>query len=123
MLYPALMSVLNQLYLVQVHHIDPEGNDSGVVYSEMQGRQNTSADIASLKCVLIVKMLLILIWLQNATVSEPSWDCLPKRNRWVDGRPACPNKRAKSVFLKMNRVRRPTADFSQGIPQAILCSA
>ncbi|KAI9460971.1 Metalloenzyme, LuxS/M16 peptidase-like protein [Lactarius psammicola] len=32
-----------------VHHIDPQGEDSGVVYSEMQGRENTSGDLMSLQ--------------------------------------------------------------------------
>ncbi|KAG9235693.1 zinc metalloprotease [Amylocarpus encephaloides] len=32
----------------EVHHIDGEGNDAGVVYSEMQGRENTAQDIAEL---------------------------------------------------------------------------
>jgi len=33
----------------QVHHIDSKGEDSGVVYSEMQGRENSSGDIMALK--------------------------------------------------------------------------
>ncbi|KAJ6519911.1 Metalloenzyme, LuxS/M16 peptidase-like protein [Mycena sanguinolenta] len=32
-----------------VHHIDPKGQDSGVVYSEMQGRENTSGDLMALR--------------------------------------------------------------------------
>jgi len=32
-----------------VHHIDPQGEDSGVVYSEMQGRENTSGDLMALQ--------------------------------------------------------------------------
>ena len=32
-----------------MHHIDPKGEDSGVVYSEMQGRENTSMDLMSLR--------------------------------------------------------------------------
>ncbi|KAJ7038105.1 Metalloenzyme, LuxS/M16 peptidase-like protein [Mycena alexandri] len=32
-----------------VHHIDPKGQDSGVVYSEMQGRENTSGDLMGLR--------------------------------------------------------------------------
>jgi Zn-dependent M16 (insulinase) family peptidase len=34
---------------IQVHHIDPNGQDSGVVYSEMQGRENTSGDLMALR--------------------------------------------------------------------------
>ena len=34
-----------------MHHIDPQGEDSGVVYSEMQGRENTSGDLMSLQYV------------------------------------------------------------------------
>ncbi|EDO00209.1 hypothetical protein SS1G_03069 [Sclerotinia sclerotiorum 1980 UF-70] len=33
----------------EVHHIDGEGNDAGVVYSEMQGVQNTGSDIMDLR--------------------------------------------------------------------------
>jgi len=35
----------------QVHHINPQGEDSGVVYSEMQGRENTSGDLMALQYV------------------------------------------------------------------------
>ncbi|KAJ7597129.1 Metalloenzyme, LuxS/M16 peptidase-like protein [Mycena floridula] len=34
-------------FVTEVHHIDPQGQDSGVVYSEMQGRENTSGDLMS----------------------------------------------------------------------------
>ncbi|KAF5875490.1 putative peptidase m16 inactive domain-containing protein [Botrytis fragariae] len=33
----------------EVHHVDGEGNDAGVVYSEMQGIQNTGSDIMDLR--------------------------------------------------------------------------
>ena len=33
----------------EVHHIDGEGNDAGVVYSEMQGVQNTGGEIMDLR--------------------------------------------------------------------------
>ncbi len=33
----------------EVHHVDAEGNDAGVVYSEMQGIQNTSPEIMDVK--------------------------------------------------------------------------
>ena len=33
----------------EVHHIDPEGNDAGVVYSEMQGVQNNQGELMDLK--------------------------------------------------------------------------
>ncbi|KAK1232703.1 hypothetical protein PQX77_004179 [Marasmius sp. AFHP31] len=36
-------------FVTEVHHIDPKGSDSGVVYSEMQGRENTSGDLMALK--------------------------------------------------------------------------
>jgi Zn-dependent M16 (insulinase) family peptidase len=35
--------------LTEVHHIDGEGNDAGVVYSEMQGVQYTSTDLMDVK--------------------------------------------------------------------------
>ena len=39
--------------MCQVHHIDSKGRDAGVVYSEMQGRENTSGDLMSLRSVAI----------------------------------------------------------------------
>lgn len=38
-----------------MHHIDPSGHNSGVVYSEMQGRENTSSDLMNLRWVLYVQ--------------------------------------------------------------------
>ncbi|TFK30528.1 cytoplasmic protein [Coprinopsis marcescibilis] len=45
-LYP---TITNAGFTTEVHHIDGKGNDSGVVYSEMQGRENTSGDLMALK--------------------------------------------------------------------------
>ncbi|KAF5374955.1 hypothetical protein D9758_000192 [Tetrapyrgos nigripes] len=36
-------------FITEVHHIDGKGHDSGVVYSEMQGRENTSGDLMALR--------------------------------------------------------------------------
>jgi Zn-dependent M16 (insulinase) family peptidase len=33
----------------QVHHINGKGEDAGVVYSEMQARENTAGDLIALK--------------------------------------------------------------------------
>ncbi|KAG6337340.1 hypothetical protein ID866_1765 [Astraeus odoratus] len=44
-LYP---SMTKASFLTEVHHINGRGEDAGVVYSEMQGRQNTSADLMAL---------------------------------------------------------------------------
>lgn len=44
-LYPTMT---NAAFLTEVHHINGKGEDAGVVYSEMQGRQNTSADLMAL---------------------------------------------------------------------------
>lgn len=38
----------------EVHHIDGTGQDAGVVYSEMQGTQNTSADLMELKAQRLI---------------------------------------------------------------------
>ncbi|KAH8842611.1 hypothetical protein MCOR27_009327 [Pyricularia oryzae] len=35
--------------LTEVHHVDGEGNDAGVVYSEMQALENTSGELMSLR--------------------------------------------------------------------------
>ncbi|KAL9104088.1 MAG: hypothetical protein Q9163_000940 [Psora crenata] len=34
----------------EVHHISPDGNDAGVVYSEMQGVQNDQGELMDLRC-------------------------------------------------------------------------
>ncbi|OCH95812.1 hypothetical protein OBBRIDRAFT_788022 [Obba rivulosa] len=44
-LYPTLTKAG---FVTEVHHINGKGEDSGVVYSEMQGRENTSGDIMAL---------------------------------------------------------------------------
>ncbi|KAK7058884.1 hypothetical protein VNI00_001508 [Paramarasmius palmivorus] len=45
-LYP---TITKAGFVTEVHHIDPKGHDSGVVYSEMQGRENTSGDLMALR--------------------------------------------------------------------------
>jgi Zn-dependent M16 (insulinase) family peptidase len=45
-LYP---TITNGSFVTEVHHIDGKGEDSGVVYSEMQGRENTSGDLMALR--------------------------------------------------------------------------
>jgi hypothetical protein len=40
--------------LTEVHHINGEGKDAGVVYSEMQGRQNQSGDLMELEMQRLV---------------------------------------------------------------------
>jgi Zn-dependent M16 (insulinase) family peptidase len=40
--------------ITEVHHIDGEGNDAGVVYSEMQGIQNTANELMELKAKRII---------------------------------------------------------------------
>ncbi|EGN98675.1 hypothetical protein SERLA73DRAFT_73284 [Serpula lacrymans var. lacrymans S7.3] len=50
-LYPTMTKAA---YITEVHHINPEGEDSGVVYSEMQGRENTSGDLMALRAQRIL---------------------------------------------------------------------
>ncbi|KAL6304310.1 Metalloenzyme, LuxS/M16 peptidase-like protein [Sparassis latifolia] len=45
-LYPTLTKAG---FVTEVHHIDGKGQDSGVVYSEMQGRENTAGDLMALR--------------------------------------------------------------------------
>ncbi|KAH7883663.1 Metalloenzyme, LuxS/M16 peptidase-like protein [Phlebopus sp. FC_14] len=45
-LYPTMTKAA---FLTEVHHISPKGEDAGVVYSEMQGRENTSGDLMALR--------------------------------------------------------------------------
>ena len=40
--------------VTEVHHIDGEGNDAGVVYSEMQGIQNTADELIELRAKRII---------------------------------------------------------------------
>jgi len=35
-------------YVTEVHHVNGEGKDAGVVYSEMQARENTPGDLMAL---------------------------------------------------------------------------
>jgi len=64
---------------MQVHHIDPKGQDSGVVYSEMQGRENTSGDLMALRfvnCDLKQKegnLIYFLMFRQVAKITRSSW--------------------------------------------------
>ncbi|KAG6888680.1 hypothetical protein C0995_006670 [Termitomyces sp. Mi166 len=44
-LYP---TITKAGFVTEVHHIDAKGQDSGVVYSEMQGRENTPGDLMAL---------------------------------------------------------------------------
>lgn len=47
-LSPKLIYSTSSGCLTEVHHINGEGKDAGVVYSEMQGRQNQSGDLMEL---------------------------------------------------------------------------
>ncbi|KAG6877636.1 hypothetical protein C0993_005345 [Termitomyces sp. T159_Od127] len=50
-LYP---TITKAGFVTEVHHIDGKGQDSGVVYSEMQGRENTPADLMALNAQRLV---------------------------------------------------------------------
>ena len=41
--------------MTEVFHINEEGQDAGVVYSEMQGRQNTIGDLVDLAYVTLLQ--------------------------------------------------------------------
>lgn len=43
-LYPLLT---DQDFVTEVHHVNKEGKDAGVVYSEMQGRENSAVNVLS----------------------------------------------------------------------------
>ncbi|KAF8140174.1 Metalloenzyme, LuxS/M16 peptidase-like protein [Boletus edulis] len=45
-LYPTMSK---SAFVTEVHHINATGEDAGVVYSEMQGRENTSGDLMALR--------------------------------------------------------------------------
>ena len=44
-LYPTLT---NSGYVTEVHHVNGDGEDAGVVYCEMQGRENSADSIVHL---------------------------------------------------------------------------
>ncbi|KAH7100191.1 Metalloenzyme, LuxS/M16 peptidase-like protein [Auriculariales sp. MPI-PUGE-AT-0066] len=50
-LYPTLTK---SSFVTEVHHVDPEGRDAGVVYSEMQARENTPGDLSNLQLQRLV---------------------------------------------------------------------
>ncbi|GJJ09486.1 hypothetical protein Clacol_003709 [Clathrus columnatus] len=50
-LYP---TITDHAFLTEVHHIDGKGHNSGVVYSEMQGRENTPGDLMALRMARLV---------------------------------------------------------------------
>ena len=37
--------IQDSAYITEVHHVNGEGEDAGVVYCEMQARENTSEDL------------------------------------------------------------------------------
>lgn len=47
--YPTLTK---EGFTTEVHHVDGKGENAGVVYAEMQARENGSSDLMALKCVL-----------------------------------------------------------------------
>jgi Zn-dependent M16 (insulinase) family peptidase len=47
-LYPRLT---DSTFVTEVFHVNGEGQDAGVVYSEMQARENTAGDLVDLACV------------------------------------------------------------------------
>ena len=60
--------------ICQVHHIDPEGQDAGVVYSEMQGRENTPDDLMSHRSAATSFLLICFIHCRNCPLDFG--DCL-----------------------------------------------
>ena len=40
-------SAQDTAYLTEVHHMNGEGEDAGVVYCEMQGRENTAEELSA----------------------------------------------------------------------------
>lgn len=47
--YPTLTK---EGFTTEVHHVDGKGENAGVVYAEMQARENGSSDLMALKCVV-----------------------------------------------------------------------
>lgn len=84
--YPTLT---DEGFTTEVHHVDGQGENAGVVYAEMQARENGSSDLMALQCVrrlwkpadrshssqLIT--IISLAALQASTDDIPQVECLP----------------------------------------------
>lgn len=64
------MAKISSFAICQVHHIDPKGQDSGVVYSEMQGRENTSGDLMSLRYAALSYLSICLVNYRYCTLDS-----------------------------------------------------
>ena len=53
-LYQRLYFIQDSAYITEVHHINGEGEDAGVVYCEMQARENTSEDLTHYRLVQLM---------------------------------------------------------------------
>jgi Zn-dependent M16 (insulinase) family peptidase len=82
-LYPTM----NQsAFITEVHHIDGKGEDSGVVYSEMQGRENQSGDLMALRHVKPTRIDTISnLGVQKSKDSVSTDKRIQKRNGWTNG--------------------------------------
>lgn len=84
-LYPTITTAG---FVTEVHHITGKGENAGVVYSEMQGRENQSGDLMALEWVALT---LNDTWLtyQNAAIDVPEGFGVPQRDGWSHEEPSC----------------------------------
>ena len=67
--------------VTEVHHIDGEGNDAGVVYSEMQALQNTAAEIMEIRAKRLMYPEGVGFRYETSGMLEPLRVLPPKRIR------------------------------------------
>lgn len=91
-------TITDEAYTTEVYHLNGKGEDAGVVYCEMQGRENTSTDSIMLWYLLrvvdarmhsLLTSAFYLICFQPSAYTLPSHQCLPKQYQWIDARLAC----------------------------------
>lgn len=86
-----------------MHHINGKGENSGVVYSEMQGRENTSGDLLALRYETFILILNTSsqLW-QHAALAQPSGERIPQRNWWSYGSSSGVNSGTKYVICRFH---------------------
>lgn len=80
-------------FVTEVYHINGAGEDAGVVYSEMQARENTAGDLMALEYVPPFDWCMTIIDkpFQRPKILISSWLCLQERDWRFDAQTEGPN--------------------------------
>lgn len=100
MLYPTMTDAG---FTTEIYHLNGEGQDSGVVFSEMQGRENGASDRMTLRCAAVnkraklsrLKTVFNMVFHQNSENALHAWKRLQVRDRWSHGSPPRPDYAAE----------------------------